>query len=91
MSRISRQATGTDGQLEAGAVEEFNLDQFLNGMAQDSANAGQKPKHLGVIWKDLTVEVSILVYCYARQYKYTNMHVTFERVLVLMHILFLLF
>ncbi|CDS09454.1 hypothetical protein LRAMOSA10814 [Lichtheimia ramosa] len=56
LSRISRQATGTDGQLEAGAVEEFNLDQFLNGMAQDSANAGQKPKHLGVIWKDLTVE-----------------------------------
>ncbi|KAI9319048.1 ABC-2 type transporter-domain-containing protein [Dichotomocladium elegans] len=55
LSRISRQASN-DGNLEAGAVEEFDLDDFLNGMSTDSQKAGHKPKHLGLIWKDLTVE-----------------------------------
>lgn len=43
--------------MEQGNVEEFNLDEFLHGMSTQAQAAGHKPKHLGLIWKDLMVEV----------------------------------
>ncbi|KAI9278738.1 ABC-2 type transporter-domain-containing protein [Phascolomyces articulosus] len=57
LSRISRKSTHASKVEEgAAAQEEFNLDDFLNGMQSDAEQAGHKPKHLGLIWKDLTVK-----------------------------------
>lgn len=56
LSRISRAQT-TENDAEKGAVEEFNLTEFLSGMSTEAQQAGTKPKHLGLIWKNLTVEV----------------------------------
>ena len=62
LSRISRRSgvnqhiekAGEEGRV---AEEEFDLDQFLQGLSYEDAQAGKKPKHLGLIWKDLEVEV----------------------------------
>lgn len=56
LSRISRAQTN-ENDAEKGAVEEFNLTEFLSGMSSEAQQAGTKPKHLGLIWKNLTVEV----------------------------------
>ncbi|KAI9257268.1 ABC-2 type transporter-domain-containing protein [Phascolomyces articulosus] len=62
LSRISRQSGGNNSQIEKageeGRVSEeaFELDQFLKGVSNDESRAGRKPKHLGLIWKDLEVE-----------------------------------
>ncbi|KAI9314324.1 ABC-2 type transporter-domain-containing protein [Dichotomocladium elegans] len=56
LSRISRTSTGNDRRLEEGQPDEFNLDEFLNGIRNDNEKAGQKSKRLSLIWKDLTVE-----------------------------------
>lgn len=56
LSRISRAQTN-ENDAEKGAVEEFNLTEFLSGMSSEAQQSGVKPKHLGVIWKNLTVEV----------------------------------
>lgn len=37
--------------------DDFNLSEFLHGMSNDQQQAGHEPKHLGVVWKNLTVEV----------------------------------
>ncbi|KAG2224961.1 hypothetical protein INT45_000082 [Circinella minor] len=57
LSRISRQSTHAS-KVEEGVVvqEEFNLDDFLHGMSNDAERAGHIPKHLGVVWKNLTVK-----------------------------------
>ncbi|KAI8142015.1 ABC-2 type transporter-domain-containing protein [Fennellomyces sp. T-0311] len=57
LSRISRQSTNNSKLEEGFAIqEEFNLDEFLHGMSDDAKQAGNKQKHLGLIWKDLTVK-----------------------------------
>ncbi|KAI8099010.1 ABC-2 type transporter-domain-containing protein [Halteromyces radiatus] len=56
LSRISRMSTNAS-KLEEGTTEDqFDLDQFLKGMSNDNSEAGQLPKHLGVIWRDLEVK-----------------------------------
>ncbi|KAJ8663054.1 hypothetical protein O0I10_001231 [Lichtheimia ornata] len=55
LSRISRVATH-EGDMEKGHVEEFDLDEYLHGMSNDAEEAGTKPKHLGLIWKNLMVQ-----------------------------------
>ncbi|ORZ21210.1 ABC-2 type transporter-domain-containing protein [Absidia repens] len=58
LSRMSRQSVANAGRLEEGAAaaDDFNLDSFMNGMFEEQTDAGQKPKHLGVIWRDLEVK-----------------------------------
>lgn len=60
LSRISRISTRAS-KLEEGDAEseEFNLDEFLNGLRRDQTSAGHQLKNLGLIWKDLTVKVWI--------------------------------
>lgn len=60
LSRISRAQTN-ENDAEKGAVEEFNLTEFLSGMSSEAQQSGVKPKHLGVIWKNLTVEVLFFI------------------------------
>ena len=62
LSRISRRSSALvnleKAEEEGRATEEiFDLDQFLQGMSYQDKQIGKKPKHLGVIWKDLEVEV----------------------------------
>ncbi|CAO3594001.1 unnamed protein product [Absidia cylindrospora] len=57
LSRISRLDTNHTSKLEEGATtDDFDLDQFLNGMSNDNGESGQLPKHLGVTWRDLEVK-----------------------------------
>ncbi|KAG2224969.1 hypothetical protein INT45_000090 [Circinella minor] len=58
LSRISRRSSTQESKLEEGVVtqEEFNLDEFLHSMSYENQQAGTTPKHLGLIWKHLTVE-----------------------------------
>ncbi|KAI7860713.1 ABC-2 type transporter-domain-containing protein [Circinella umbellata] len=61
LSRISRRSSGIinlEKVGEEGRVPEeiFDLDQFLQGMSYQDKQIGKKPKHLGIIWKDLEVE-----------------------------------
>ncbi|CAO3630281.1 unnamed protein product [Cunninghamella blakesleeana] len=58
LSKISRQSSIHAGKVEEGAVdsEEFNLDEFLHGMYNEQSDAGHLPKHLGVVWRNLTVK-----------------------------------
>ncbi|KAI8140090.1 ABC-2 type transporter-domain-containing protein [Fennellomyces sp. T-0311] len=58
LSQISRRQSIQDDKLEEGIAseEEFDLDDFLQTMSADGEKAGQKIKHIGVIWKYLTVE-----------------------------------
>lgn len=48
-----------ESKLEEGAADQdiFNLDEFLRGVTSADAEAGKKPKNLGLIWRDLMVEV----------------------------------
>ncbi|KAJ8660040.1 hypothetical protein O0I10_004267 [Lichtheimia ornata] len=57
LSRISR-ASVPEGKAEEGAADQevFDLDAFLHDMSNQESSAGHKPKHLGVLWKDLVVE-----------------------------------
>ncbi|KAL7309594.1 ATP-binding cassette transporter snq2 [Mucor circinelloides] len=59
LSHISRRSSGMSPEkLEEGEASEndFNLSNFLHGMSDDRREAGHQLKHLGVIWKDLSVE-----------------------------------
>ena len=38
--------------------EAFDLDQYLQGMSYEDMQSGIKPKRLGLIWKNLKVEVN---------------------------------
>lgn len=60
LSHISRRSSGmAPEKLEQGEASEndFNLSNFLHGISDDRKEAGHQLKHLGVIWKDLSVEV----------------------------------
>jgi hypothetical protein len=59
LSRISRRSSNHASRLEEGAAasDDFNLDDFLNGMNNEQTDSGHKPKHLGVVWRDLVVKV----------------------------------
>lgn len=54
MSRRSDPSKAEEGQSN---TEDFNLDEFLHGISRDQQESGTKRKHVGVIWKDLHVEV----------------------------------
>ncbi|KAI7867468.1 ABC-2 type transporter-domain-containing protein [Mucor mucedo] len=58
LSHISRKSSRVSGKLEEGTADQddFNLSDFLHGMSNDQRQAGHQPKHLGVIWKNLSVE-----------------------------------
>ncbi|KAI9488549.1 ABC-2 type transporter-domain-containing protein [Zychaea mexicana] len=60
LSRISRHSnlTTLDKAGEEGRVseEEFDLNRFLQGMSYEDTKAGKKPKHLGLVFKNLAVE-----------------------------------
>ncbi|KAI9013955.1 ABC-2 type transporter-domain-containing protein [Phycomyces nitens] len=44
--------------LEEGPIisDDFNLDEFLKGVSSGSSEAGHTKKHIGVVWKDITVK-----------------------------------
>lgn len=66
LSHLSRISTRqSEKKLEEGVNEEndFNLSDFLHGMSNDQQEAGHEPKHLGVVWKNLTVEVLNQISC----------------------------
>ncbi|KAI9491802.1 ABC-2 type transporter-domain-containing protein [Zychaea mexicana] len=59
LSRISRHSVADfDKAGEEGRVSEeaFDLDQFLQGLSYEDKQAGKKPKHLGLVFKNLEVE-----------------------------------
>ncbi|KAG1047886.1 hypothetical protein G6F46_009926 [Rhizopus delemar] len=58
LSRISRKSSIHANSLEEGNAtsNEFNLDEFLNGLRDEHASAGHLPKNLGISWKNLTVK-----------------------------------
>jgi hypothetical protein len=68
-SRISRISSVTASKIEEGISEqaEFDLSDYLHDMHTSKHDAGHRPKHLGVIWKDLSVEVT-------NRYWINNMH-----------------
>ncbi|KAI8147471.1 ABC-2 type transporter-domain-containing protein [Fennellomyces sp. T-0311] len=55
LSRISRIPSKAEEEGRA-SEEAFDLDQFLQSMSYENKKHGKKPKHLGLIWKDLEVE-----------------------------------
>lgn len=58
LSRISRLSTHASKLEEGAAVsDEFNLDEYLNDLRKDEDNNGHELKNLGLIWKNLTVQV----------------------------------
>ncbi|GAA5817043.1 hypothetical protein MFLAVUS_010579 [Mucor flavus] len=54
LSRVSR-ISAPASKLEEGGADEFDLDDFLNGLSSDQSSAGHVNKNLGLVWKDLTV------------------------------------
>ena len=56
LSRVSRITSRAEEEGRA-SEEAFDLDQFLQSMSYQDKEFGKKPKHLGLIWKDLEVEV----------------------------------
>lgn len=62
LSRISRKSSIHANSLEEGNAtsNEFNLDEFLNGLRDEHASAGHLPKNLGISWKNLTVKVGLV-------------------------------
>lgn len=58
LSRISR-ISAPASKLEEGNADEFDLDDFLNGLNSDQSSAGHVNKNLGLVWKDLTVMVRL--------------------------------
>lgn len=60
LSRISRLSTHASKLEEGAAVsDEFNLDEYLHDLRKDEDNNGHELKNLGLIWKNLTVQVHI--------------------------------
>ncbi|CEP07548.1 hypothetical protein [Parasitella parasitica] len=59
LSHISRHSSNISPEkVELGEAnqDEFNLSTFLHGMSAERKDAGHQLKHLGVIWKNLSVE-----------------------------------
>lgn len=76
------------GKLSPPKEEEFNLDDFLQSVAVRWEEAGKVPKKLGLIWKDLHVEVCIHVLRPQPEKTLTHMALHINRELVQMHIRF---
>jgi len=55
LTNLSRKLT-TEGKVEEGAPDTFDLTEFLHGVSQERGSAGLKDKRLGLIWKNLTVK-----------------------------------
>ncbi|KAL0078387.1 ABC-2 type transporter-domain-containing protein [Phycomyces blakesleeanus] len=57
LTHISRESTNT-GKLEEGLAssDEFRLDEFLHGVSSEADKAGHTKKHIGVVWKNLSVK-----------------------------------
>ncbi|KAG2177326.1 hypothetical protein INT43_007983 [Umbelopsis isabellina] len=55
LTNLSRKMT-TEGKVEEGSPDVFDLTDFLQGISQDRDSAGLKNKRLGLIWKNLTVK-----------------------------------
>ncbi|KAI8988953.1 ABC-2 type transporter-domain-containing protein [Pilobolus umbonatus] len=59
LTRISQASRRTsrvgDKSIEEGVTDEFDLNEFLHGISKEEQDAGHQLKHLGVIWKDLSV------------------------------------
>lgn len=58
LSRVSRKSEPVDLENGQASSEEFNLDEFLHGISSEQEANGTKRKHLGVLWKNLHVEVN---------------------------------
>ncbi|KAI8971933.1 ABC-2 type transporter-domain-containing protein [Mycotypha africana] len=58
LSHISRRSSVGPSKVEEGNVleDEFNLSNFLHGMSHSQREAGHQLKHLGVVWRNLSVE-----------------------------------
>jgi ABC-transporter N-terminal len=56
LTNLSRKMT-TDGKVEEGSPDTFDLTQFLHGVSKERGSAGLQEKRLGLIWKNLTVKV----------------------------------
>jgi hypothetical protein len=56
LTNLSRKLT-TEGKVEEGSPDTFDLTEFLHGVSQERGSAGLKEKRLGLIWKNLTVKV----------------------------------
>jgi hypothetical protein len=59
LTNLSRKMT-TEGKIEEGAPDVFDLTDFLQNISQDRKSAGLKSKQLGLIWKNLTVKVCLM-------------------------------
>lgn len=59
LSHISHRSFVDPAKAEEGTADEedFNLNEFLHGMSHKQKEAGHQLKHLGVVWKNLSVEV----------------------------------
>jgi hypothetical protein len=70
LSHISRRSSVNPGKAEEGAAneEDFNLSDFLHGMSNDQKEAGHRLKHLGVVWKNLSVEVTGIISLFIGNY-----------------------
>ncbi|KAL0085199.1 ABC-2 type transporter-domain-containing protein [Phycomyces blakesleeanus] len=57
LASLSRKSTNPS-KLEEGNLssEDFNLDEFLHCISNESARIGHTKKHIGVIWRDITVK-----------------------------------
>ncbi|KAI9474016.1 MAG: ABC-2 type transporter-domain-containing protein [Benjaminiella poitrasii] len=55
-SRLSRQKSTHPDEAEKGDVKDFDLTDFLRDQHSQVEAAGFHPKHMGVVWKDLTVQ-----------------------------------
>ncbi|KAI8889012.1 hypothetical protein K501DRAFT_300849 [Backusella circina FSU 941] len=57
LSRISQISSASGKGLEnVSDDDEFDLNEYLHNMHSRKNEAGHQPKHLGVIWRDLSVE-----------------------------------
>lgn len=71
LSRISRRSSVPASKLEEGTADEneFNLSEFLHDMSRNNSEAGHELKHLGVIWKNLSVEVIFFFFFFDSRFK----------------------
>jgi hypothetical protein len=60
LTNISRKMT-SDGKVEEGSPDAFDLTEFLHGVSKERGTAGLQEKRLGLIWKNLTVKVRVIL------------------------------
>lgn len=57
LSKQTLRSSLSNAEEGAADKENFDLNEFLHGISKEHDANGHKPKHLGVSWKDLHVEV----------------------------------